>query len=96
MMFLVYSPAFTVTYWDGQLDGDVDALNQFMADNDNTIEMPSWGATLQYRKRDPQSIYWAARMFAETLTPGEVSTKEFEFDADEPNYDADVPRDAVF
>jgi hypothetical protein len=95
MIFIVDSPAFTVTYLDGKLEGDVDALNEFMADNDNTIDMPSWGATLQYRKRDPQSIYWAARMFAETLTPGEVSTKEFEFDAEEPDYSADIPRRAV-
>jgi hypothetical protein len=34
-------------------------------------------------------------MFAETLTPGEVSTKEFEFDAEEPDYAADIPRRAV-
>lgn len=94
MILKIHSPMLDIGLDDEGRYGDVEVLDQFMYDHGNTVVYPTFSLTSEYDPTDDQSVYWAALMFVEENTPGEIEIEAYDFEPVEPDYE--TTPDAVF
>lgn len=94
MRVKIHSPLLDIELDDEGRYGDVDALDEFMADRLNIISYPTYALTSEYDPDDPQSIYWATLMYVAENTPGEIEIEMDDFEPTEPGYEK--PREARY
>lgn len=94
MRVQITSPMLDIEFDDEGRYGDVDVLDQFMADRLNIISYPTYALTSEYDPDDPQSIYWATLMYVAENTPGEIEIEMDDFEPTEPGYEK--PREARY
>ena len=94
MRLKIHSPLLDIELDDDGRYGDVDALDEFMADRLNIISYPTYALTSEYDPEDPQSIYWATLMYVAENTPGEIEIEMDDFEPTEPGYEK--PREARY
>lgn len=85
MRWIINSATLQIQNQQGELDGDTGMLDAYMEANDNMITMPTFNAFLNYNKKNPDSVYWAAVMMLEEL--GE-DWEEYGDIPKEPSYDS--------
>lgn len=96
MRWVVSTPTAEFTYEKGVgYSENIDVLDNYMKANDNIVVLPSYPASIDYKRRDPKNRYWAALMYARDWWDGNYSTFVSGWEPVEPIKD-DSPSDARF
>lgn len=93
MDWTIASDIFALRYADGELQGDIDLLDQFMEQKANRIQLPTPHSYMRYAEDDPRAAYFAAHMYIRDIGDIPVITGE---PPKEPNFSEISPKDAKF